>query len=427
MLKIPNFKELSFLVYGLGLSGLSVTKFFKKNKIKKFQVWDDKQKNLLRKYRANNLNKTLAQVDYIILSPGISLIKNKNLRKFKKKIITDIDLFYITNKVKKPKTIVVTGTNGKSTTCKLLEHLLKKNKKNCFIGGNIGKPILDLNISKNSFVIIEASSFQLSHSQFICPDYAFFLNLTNDHLDWHGSMKSYLNSKLKILNHQSRKNYAFVNIRLKKIFMKKKFLSKFITPKDKEFRSIKYKIQNDYLISNVNAENMSFIYAFAKLLKINKNSFIDSMKSFRGLPHRFEIFLKKKGVTFINDSKATSFLATQSALSSLKNIYWILGGLPKKGDKIKLSNYKNNITKCYIVGKNINFFKNQINNKIEFSITKNLKQSIIQILTDIKNHKDVEKNVLFSPSAASFDQFSNFEQRGELFKKLCKLYGRKLL
>ena len=125
MPKIPNLKELSFLVYGLGLSGLSVTKFFRKNEIK-FKVWDDKQKNLLKKYRAKNLNKTLAQVDYIILTPGISLIKNKKLKKYKKKIITDIDLFYLTNKIKKHKTIVVTGTNGKSTTCKLLEHLLKK-------------------------------------------------------------------------------------------------------------------------------------------------------------------------------------------------------------------------------------------------------------------------------------------------------------
>ena len=120
------------------------------------------------------------------------------MRKFKKKIITDLDLFYLINN--KCKTIVVTGTNGKSTTCKLLEHLLKKNSFKCSLGGNIGKPILDLKISNNNYVIIEASSFQLSHSKFICPDFAFFLNLTNDHLDWHGNMRNYLNSKLKIFN-----------------------------------------------------------------------------------------------------------------------------------------------------------------------------------------------------------------------------------
>ena len=196
MHKIPKLRELSFLVYGLGLSGRSVIKFFKKNKINDFKIWDDDQKKILKNYRPKNLIKTLNKVDYIVLSPGISLVKNKYLNKHKKKIITDIDLFYLSKK--KTRSIVVTGTNGKSTTCKLLSHLLKKNKFEVLLGGNIGTPILNLKSSKNSYVIIEASSFQLSHSKFICPDYAFFLNLTNDHLDWHGNKKNYLNSKLKI-------------------------------------------------------------------------------------------------------------------------------------------------------------------------------------------------------------------------------------
>ena len=171
---------------------------------------------------------------------------------------------------------------------------------------------------------------------------------------------------------------------------------------------------------------MSFIYAFSKLLKIQEKSFIKSMKSFQGLPHRFEIFFKKKNVTFINDSKATSFKATQLALSSLKNIYWILGGLPKKNDKFNLSRYKKNIIKSYIIGKNINFFKNQIKGKLVYSITKNLKKSIIQIIKDIKLHDTSKKFILLSPAAASFDQFINFEKRGEEFKRLSKIHARKL-
>ena len=172
---------------------------------------------------------------------------------------------------------------------------------------------------------------------------------------------------------------------------------------------------------------MSFIYAFSKLLKIREQSFINSMKSFQGLPHRFEIFFKKKNLTFINDSKATSFKATQLALSSLKNIYWILGGLPKKDDKINLSKYKKNIIKCYIVGKNTNFFKKQVKGKIRFLITKNVKKSIIQIIKDIKHQASSEKSILLSPSAASFDQYINFEKRGEEFKRLCKKYARKFI
>jgi UDP-N-acetylmuramoylalanine--D-glutamate ligase len=240
-------------------------------------------------------------------------------------------------------------------------------------------------------------------------------------------MKNYLNSKLKIFNHQTSKQFAIINKNFKKIFLKKNYLSKFILPEKKEYNKIKYKINNDYLTSNINDENMSFIYSFSKLLKIRQESFIDAMETFKGLPHRFEIFFKKRGVAFIDDSKATSFVATQSALSSLKNIYWILGGLPKKGDKFNLSKYKNNIIKCYLIGKNINFFKKQIKGKLVFSITKNLKNSIIQISKDIKLQKDVKKSVLLSPAAASFDQFINFEKRGEEFKKLCRKYARKFI
>ena len=425
MLKIPKLRELSFLVYGLGLSGRSVIKFFKKNKINDFKIWDDDQKKILKNYRPKNLIKTLNKVDYIVLSPGISLVKNKYLNKHKKKIITDIDLFYLSKK--KTRSIVLTGTNGKSTTCKLLSHLLKKNKFKVLLGGNIGTPILNLKSSKNSYVIIEASSFQLSHSKFICPDYAFFLNLTNDHLDWHGNKKNYLNSKLKIFQYQNKNNFAIVNKNLKKHFYKKEFLSKLVFPKNDEYKKIKNKIENDYLKLNINNENMSFVYTFSKLLKIKEKSFINSMKSFEGLPHRFEIFLKKNNVTFINDSKATSFIAAQVALSSFQKIYWILGGIPKKDDKIRLSKIRKNITKCYLIGKNINFFKNQIKGKLVFSVTKNLQNSIRQIMKDIKLQKNVKRHVLLSPAAASFDQYSNFEKRGEEFKRLCKKYARKFI
>lgn len=425
MIQKNRLNEQSFLVYGLGSSGQSVVKFFEKNNYKNFKVWDDQQKKKYKNYRVKNLKKTLNQVNYIVLSPGISLIKNKILFKFKNKIITDIDLFFLTNS--KFKSIVVTGTNGKSTTCKLLQHILKKNKLECLLGGNIGTPILDLKNFKNRYVIIEASSFQLSHSKFIRPDFAIFLNLSNDHLDWHGSKNKYLNSKLKIFRLQKQYQHAILNKKLKKYFFKKRYLSKLIIPKFKDYKKIKYQIKNNYLISKINDENMSFVYTFSKLLKIRKKSFINTMQTFKGLPHRFEVFLKKKNVTFIDDSKATSFTSSELALSSLKNIYWIVGGLPKRGDRFDLNKYKKNIVKCYIIGRHTDFFKKQIKGKLPFSITKNLTNSFIKIIKDTNYKKQTNKTILLSPSAASFDQFTNFEMRGKEFKRLSKKYVKKFV
>ena len=172
---------------------------------------------------------------------------------------------------------------------------------------------------------------------------------------------------------------------------------------------------------------MSFVYTLSKLLKISEKSFFKSMKSFKGLPHRFEIFLQRGNTIFINDSKATSFTAAESALRSLKNVYWILGGLPKRNDKLVLSKIKKNIIKCYLIGKNINFFKKQIKDRIDFSITKNLENSIIKISQDLELQTQINKFILLSPGAASFDQFENFEKRGEEFKRLCKKYVRKFI
>ena len=428
MTSIKKFKELTFLVYGLGQTGKSVINFFNKNKIKNYQVWDDKNKNIFREKRPRNLSLALTNSDYIVLSPGVSLKKSKNKKKLinhKKKIITDIDLIFLLKKFHK--SIVITGTNGKSTTCKILAHVLKKNNYKVLIGGNIGKPVLDLKIKKNHFLIIEASSFQLSHSKFIQPDYAVLINISNDHLDWHGDINHYINSKLKIFEHQNKNQFSIINNKLKPIFSKKNYLGKLIIPSQKHFKKIRSKIKNPYLRLAINNENMSFIFTVSKLLKIREKFILNSLNSFKGLPHRYEIFFKKKNFIFINDSKATSFEAAKFALKSTKNIFWILGGFPKKNDKIKLKNLSKNIIKAFIIGQNTNFFKSQIQNKVNFKITNNLKNSILQIFKENHLFKKEKNYILLSPAAASFDQFLNFEKRGEEFKKLSKYYARKYL
>ncbi len=430
MLNRMTFKNSSFLVYGLGSSGISAIKFLKEKKIYKFSVWDDnfQLRKKFKSKRAINLKKTLDGVDYIVLSPGISLKKTKykkDLIRNKKKIITDIDLLYLVNS--KFKSIVVTGSNGKSTTCQIIYHLLKKNNFKVKLGGNIGTPVLNLHVKKDDFLIIEASSFQLSHSKFIHPHYAILINITNDHLDWHGSMKAYVESKFKIFNLQTKNDFALINNNIKKKFSKKKYLSRLVSINSKGYKAIRSKINNEYLKSSINNENMEFVYSLSNILKIKKKSFIKSVNSFVGLPHRYEKFLKKKNIQFINDSKATSFQATKGALKNDKNIFWIIGGRPKKNDYFDLKEVKKNIVKSYIIGENTIFFEKKLKNKIKFTTVGKLNKAIIKVLKDIKSFKKPNNIILFSPSAASFDQFKNFEDRGDKFKKLSRNYAKKFI
>jgi len=428
MKSIENLRKLSFLVYGLGITGKSVVNFFKRNEIKNYLVWDDENKNLYKKKRTHNLNKTLKEVDYIILSPGISLENSKNKTKlfdYKNKIITDLDLIFSLKNFLK--SVVVTGSNGKSTTCKIISHVLKKNNFKILLGGNIGTPILNLKIKKNSYIIIEASSFQLAHSKFIRPDYAILLNITNDHLDWHGTMKNYVNSKFKIFNFQTSDQFSLVNKNFKNFFKKRKLHGKLVIPNVKTYKKFKSKIKNTYIKSKINDENMSFVFTLSKILGMSEKSFFKSLNSFKGLPHRYELFLKKKNCLFINDSKATSFQSTKLALKNTENIFWIVGGLPKKNDKIILNDLKKNVLKCYIIGNHFNFFKQQLKNQISCLVTKNLKNSIIQILKDIKSQENKYNTILLSPASASYDQFLNFENRGNEFKRLCNFYASKYI
>ncbi len=427
MSQLLDLKKYKFLVYGLGSTGKSVIDFFKKNEIKNFFVWDDnvRLKNKYKRKTDSNIKRIITEVDFIVLSPGISLKNNKKLLKFKQKIITDIDLLYLNNI--NLNSVVITGSNGKSTTSKIIAHLLKKNKFNVNLCGNIGTPVLSVVPKKKSYYVIEASSFQLSHSKFVCPNYAIILNISNDHLDWHGSFKSYKESKFKVFKLQKKDDHALLNRKLVKYFKKKKYRSKLISLKDREYKKIKCKIKNDYLMSYANNENMKFVFTLSKLFKIKKKSFIKSMNSFSGLEHRQEKFLKKNNVTFINDSKATSFEATKFALSSFKNIFWILGGLHKPNDKFDLKRLKKNIIKSYIIGKKIDYFKKQLKNKIKIEESKNLAKAITLAIKDIKFFGIKNSTILLSPGAASFDQFNNFEDRGNKFKSLSKYYAKKFL
>ena len=430
MKQFLDLSKSTFAIYGLGITGLSVIKYFHKYSYRNYIIWDD-NKNIKKIWKLNKKKEKeflnlLNFVDYIVISPGININKSKireSLIENKHKIITDLDLFYMFNP--NIKTIVITGSNGKSTACKIIEHVLKNNNINTKLGGNIGKPILNLNLKSKPLVVVEASSFQLAYSKFVKPDYALVLNITNDHLDWHGNFKNYVESKLKIFSLQDKNDYAFLNDnKLNKKFKLKKFKSRLKFIDIKNYRKIKNKIQNNYLNLKINEENMSFVYALSKILKISDGSFVKSLKTFKGLQHRHEVFYRKKNKIFINDSKATSFQATKFALESNRNILWIVGGLPKIGDKFKLKNLKENIIKTYIIGKHLKKFKNELSGDVKFEVSKTLKKAVNSIFKDMKEIGNKRLTILLSPASASYDQFKNFEERGSQFKALIKNYAR---
>jgi len=327
------------------------------------------------------------------------------------------------------KSIVITGTNGKSTACKLIQHIFKTNKLDVKLGGNIGKPVLDLKIGRRSLVIIEASSFQLSYTKFIKPNFAVILNINSDHLDWHNTIKNYTNSKFKIFSNQDDNDVALLsNKKLTKLFKKKNYLSKLkIVEKNFLKTKIKKKITNNYLITDPNLTNLTFAYKISTLFRIKEKIFIKAVNNFKGLPHRHEIFLKKNKITFINDSKATSFESTKYALKNNKNIFWIVGGLPKLRDNFNLLDVSSNIIKSFIIGKKTNYFKNQVAKKIKYKISFDLKNAIKDVFKELLPIRDDKITVLFSPASASYDQFNNFTERGDQFKKITKDYVKKFL
>ena len=413
----------------MGLTGCSAAKTLKKLGAKIF-CWDDDVK--IRK-KIKNLNFPLNKfwlnqnfVDNIVISPGIdvSRCKIKNyLRKNLNKIITDLDLFFDLNK--DCLIISITGTNGKSTTCKIIEKILKTAKYNVKTVGNIGNPILSLNKTKKKYVfILEVSSYQLQYSKLFCSKHAAILNISPDHLERHKNIKNYIKVKSRIFFAQNSSDYSYINLTnkysksIKSIFKNRKIESKLVPIGKSSYKFLIKKINNKYFESKGNIENMTFAYRIAKNLKIKDKIIIKSLNKFKGLPHRQEIVFSNKKLLCINDSKATSFDACLQSLSNYQQIYWIVGGLPKHQDHFYLKKVKKRIFKAYIIGKNILFFKKQIRKSVPFSVSNNMQNAVNNIYKDLKFSKNSKQTILLSPAAASFDQFNNFENRGNYFKKL---------
>jgi UDP-N-acetylmuramoylalanine--D-glutamate ligase len=416
------FYQKKILIYGLGKSGLSVFKFLKKQN--EVYLFDDKKYKNLTKNLISWKKILKKEIDYIIISPGIDIYKcslSKFLITNYNKIYTDLDIFF--NNYEKNKKITITGTNGKSTTAKMLYEVLKDQKKDVRLVGNIGNPILlEKNITNKTIFVIEASSYQLEYSKLFKTNIAAILNISADHLERHKTLKNYIKAKFKLIRNQTKKDYAILNTNnfyIKRATRFKKFLPKIIKiQKHIDNKTLK-KINNPYFNTEGNKENLFFVLHISKILKIKKNILFRTLNNFKGLKYRQQIIYQSKNLTIINDSKATSFSSSESLLKSLSNVYWIVGGLAKKGDKFLLQKNDCKNFKVYIFGKNKVFFINHLKQKIKLESFFDLKSLVNKVFQDIKVDKS-HKTILFSPAAASFDNFKNFEDRGIYFNSLVK-------
>ena len=297
-----------------------------------------------------------------------------------------------------------------------------------FVVGGKGFTTMDgvpTNIKKKTVFIVEISSYQISYSKIFKPNFGVILNISHDHLERHKTFSNYVKTKLKLIFSMNKNDYAFLNKAdpvFKNILKTKKLNSKIINVRNRLSNRDNNLIKNSYFNSLNNQQNLSFIIKICSILKVKKSIIFKVVNNFKPLNFRQEIIHDTKRLMIINDSKSTSFSSSINLLNNFQRIYWILGGLPKKGDKLNLEHNKN-ISKIYLYGEYKSFFIKFFKNKYKYSKFLNLEDAIKQVRIDIKKiDKEQKINLIFSPCSASFDRFKNFEERGKYFNYLVSRY-----
>ena len=370
-LKNENLSK-KFLIYGFGKSGVSSFKYLNKKNI--CFIFDDDKKKLNNKFKKFYISKSKLlndNFDNIIISPGININKcnlSNYLKKNQEKIVTDLDIFYKFN----PNilTITITGTNGKSTTSKLLYDILKNHHYDVRLTGNIGNPILEeKKITKKTTFIVEASSYQLAYSKYFRSKFSLIINISPDHLERHNTMKNYILSKLNCVIKQNKNDIAIIpnNSLLKKLLRSKNVKSKIIYIKRNKHAHLKNKLNNNF-INSANFQNINFLLELSKYMKLNIKKVLKTINNFKNLKFRKELIYNSKYLKIINDSKSTSLSSTIPFLETNEKIYWIVGGLFKKGDKFNLNKKYYENLEAYIYGKDRYIFFKLFKNKFKVNL-----------------------------------------------------------
>ncbi len=435
-------KNKQIVIFGLARSGSALISFLQKyfddfkiflydsdeEKVQSFQT----QKNIF-----NTKEIDWNQIDFLVISPGIDPKKNcsplNEAKIYHVKIIIDIELFYLFNKFyfnKNSQFVGITGTNGKSTTTALIGHILQSSllDKKIAIGGNIGIAIFELPIDVDIY-ILEISSYQLDLLKQTHFDIAVLLNITPDHLERYDfKMENYIKSKARMIDRADKIVIGIDNENTFKIYDDSPNKNKFI-PISAQNNTQHFQTK---LIGKHNIENILASVEVAKFFHIENMIMIESISNFEPLPHRFEKIAEHKNIIFINDSKSTTGDSTISALNSVDeniDIHLIIGGVAKTDGIDNLIQFikKNKnlkLKKIYLIGQSQEKFAHDLSDhNIDYFIRcENLANATKIAFENCRNNEE-KSVILLSPACASFDQFKNFEIRGDEFKSIVICLG----
>jgi UDP-N-acetylmuramoylalanine--D-glutamate ligase len=450
MIPVRSFAGRKVALFGLGGSGMATARALAAGGAQ-VVAFDDNPESVKKAAAEGIATGDLHEIDWsgvasLVLSPGVPLTHPKPhwsvdlARAANVEVIGDIELFARERRASAPEAplIAITGTNGKSTTTALIAHILSAAGRDTQMGGNIGRAILSLEPpARNRSYVVECSSYQIDLAPSLDPTAGILLNLTPDHIDRHGTMQHYADIKARLVG---ASRTAIVGVddafsaaiagRLERTGRDVVRISKRLAIPDGlhadgeslmmaergRARPVASLAGIGALRGQHNAQNALAAVAACLAVGLTEAEIQAGLASFPGLAHRMERVGQKGRVLFVNDSKATNADAAAPALSSFPRIYWIAGGLPKEGGIASLSGYFPHIARAYLIGEAAPAFAATLGEAVPYEISGTLQAAIEHAARDAASDPADESVVLLSPACASFDQFRNFEVRGDTFR-----------
>ena len=442
-------------LFGLGGSGIATAEALLAGGAR-VTAWDDSEPSRERARARGVPVGDLRDVDWttcsaLVLSPGVPLTHPephwtaKLAHDAGLEVIGDVELFCRERAIRAPDApfIAITGTNGKSTTTALTAHLLRAADQDVQMGGNIGVPVLALEPPADHRVhVLELSSFQIDLAPSLAPSVGVLLNLTPDHIDRHGTMAAYAALKGRLV---ARSDIAVVGVddlfcraiakSLAEAGRPLVTLSVTENPADVVLEGSRIMRRHgpdnlpladlaglESLRGRHNAQNAAAALT-AALLALPPNDpgaqrMRDALRTFPGLPHRMELVARRGRVLFVNDSKATNADAAEQSLRTYRDIHWIVGGVAKDGGLTPLAPWFSRVAKAYLIGSSSEAFTTELSGMVPIEHCGTLDMAVQAAAQDAIRSGAVEPVVLLAPACASYDQFKNFEQRGDRFRKL---------